>query len=77
MCQSVQSDRMSRGDDAAQKVRMPARLVPQAEPGGRGVQIRTKFEGSLRGQWQPAFEAIQGFRMIIGRAAELEPVLPV
>ncbi len=56
---------------------MPSRLVPQAEPGRGGAQVRAEFKGALRGQGQPALEAVQGLRLVVGRAAELEPVFPV
>ena len=60
-----------------QQVWMAPRLIHQAEPGGRGSQIRAEGQGPLRGQGQAALEAIQGLGLVIGRAAELEPVLPV
>jgi len=64
-------------DDAPEEQGMPAGLVPEAEPGGGGTQIRAELQGALRGQGQPAFEAVQGLGLVIGWAAELEPVLPV
>ena len=73
----MQCDGVALRDDAPQQVRMPSRLIPQAEPGRRRAQIRTELKGTFRGQGQPALEAIQGLRPVIGRAAELEPVLPV
>jgi hypothetical protein len=77
MRQAMQPDGVACGNDAAHQFRMPTRLVPQAEPGGRGTQVRAKFEGALRGQGQTALEAVQGLGLIVGRAAQLEPVLPV
>ena len=56
---------------------MAPRLVPKAEPGGRGPQVRTQRQGPLCGQGQTALEVVQGTRGVEGRAAELEPVLPV
>lgn len=63
--------------DAPQQVRMAPGLVSQAEPGGLGAEFRTEGQRPLRGQRQPALEAFQGLGLVIGRAAELEPVLPV
>ena len=73
----MQRDGVALCHDAAQQVRMPSGLIPQAEPGRRRPQVRTEFKGTLRGQGQPALEAIQGLRLVVGRAADLEPVLPV
>ena len=56
---------------------MPSRLIPQTEPGRGGAQVSAEFEGPLRSQGQPALEAIQGLGLVVGRATELEPVLPV
>ncbi len=56
---------------------MASGLVPQAEPGGCGAQVCAERQGVFRGKGQPALEAIQGVRLVVGRAAELEPVLPI
>jgi len=73
----MQTNGMALGDDAAEERRMPPGLVPQAEPGRGGTQVLAKLQGALRGQGQPALEAVQGLRLVVGRTAELEPVLPV
>ena len=77
MGQAMQADGVALRDDAPQQLRMPPGLIPQAEPGGRGAQVRAELQGPLRGQGQPALEAVQGLGLVVGRAAELEPVLPV
>ena len=77
MRQPVQADGVASAGDAAQQRGMAPGLVAQAEPGGRGTQIGAEAQGALRGQGQPALEAVQGLRLVVGRAAELEPVLPI
>lgn len=77
MGQPVQADGMAFPGDAPQQAGMALGLVPQAEPGGRGAEFRAEGQRPLRGQRQPALEAVQGLGLVIGRAAELEPVLPV
>jgi hypothetical protein len=73
----VQTDGVAFPDDPAQQVRVALGLVRQAEPSGLGAQVRTELQGLLGGQGQPALEAVQGLGLVVGRAAELEPVLPV
>lgn len=73
----MESDGVAGARDAAQQCGMAPGLVAQAEPGGRGAQIGAEFQRALRGQGQPALETVQGPRLIVGRAAELKPVLPI
>lgn len=68
---------MALSGDPAEQVRVAPGLVAQAEPRGLGLQLGAEGQGRLRGLRQPAFEAIQGLGPVVGRAAELEPVLPV
>lgn len=77
MREAVQADGVARRHDAAQQGRVAPGLVPQAEPSGRGPQVGAERQGQLSGLRQPALEAVQGFGPVVGRAAELEPVLPV
>ncbi len=77
MGEPVQADGMAFRHDAPQQGWMARSLVPQTEPGGRSTQLRTEGQRPFRGQRQPALEAVQGLGLVIGRAAELEPVLPI
>jgi len=58
MGEAMETDGVARLHDAPQQPRVTPGLVPQAEPGGLGLQIRAKGEGSLRGQGQAAFETV-------------------
>ncbi len=75
--QAMQTNGMATRDDATQQLWVAPGLVPQTEPGGRGSKVRAELQGTFRGQGQPTFETIQSLWLVIGRAAELEPVLPV
>ena len=77
MGQPVQGDGVTFSHDAAQQLRMATRLIPQTEPGRRGAQVGAERQGALGGQVQPAFEAVQRLGLVVGLAAELEPVLPI
>jgi hypothetical protein len=77
MGQPVQTNGVALRHDAPQQAGMAYGLVPQTEPGGRGAQLRTEGQRPFRGQRQPALEAVQGLGLVIGWAAELEPVLPI
>ena len=77
MGEAMKADGMSFLHDAPQQLRMALGLVPQAEPGGRGTEIGAQRQGPFRGQGQTALEAVQGLGLVVGRAAELEPVLPI
>jgi hypothetical protein len=77
MRQPVQTNGVTLRNDAPQKVGMSPRLIPQTKPCGRGTEIRAEFQGPVRDQRQTALEAVQGLGLVIGRAAELEPVLPI
>ena len=57
--QPMQRDSVALRDDLPQQVRVPSCLIPQTEPGGGSPQVRAEFKGALRGQGQPALEAIQ------------------
>lgn len=63
--------------DAAEQRRVAPCLVAQAEPGGRGAQVGAEAQRQLRGPRQAALEAVQSLRLVVGWAAELEPVFPV
>lgn len=73
----MQADPVAFRHDAPQQRQVPTGLVTQAEPGGLGAQIRAENQRQLRGLRQAALEAVQGLGLVVGRAAELEPVLPV
>ena len=77
MREPVQADGVALARDVPQQRGVAPGLVAQAEPGGLGAELCAKRQRPLRGQRQPALEAIQGLRLVEGRAAELEPVLPV
>ena len=77
MRQAMQANGVALSGNAPQQTRVAQGLVPQAEPGGRGAQVGTEIQRPLRGQRQPALVAVQGLGLVIGRAAELEPVLPI
>ncbi len=73
----MQADGVPGVGDAAQQGGVAPGLVAQTEPGGRGSQVCAELQGELRGQGQAALEAVQGLWPVVGRTAELEPVLPV
>jgi len=73
----MQADGVALGRHAPQQGGMAPGLIAQAEPGGRGTELGAEGQRPLRGQRQPALEAIQGLGLVKGRAAELEPVLPI
>jgi hypothetical protein len=77
MSQTMQGDGMTLREDASQQSWMPTGLVAQAEPGGLGAQVGAERQGPLRGQLDAGLVAVQGPGLVIGRAAELEPVLPI
>ena len=77
MGQAVEGDLVAGAGDPPEQRRMAGRLVAEAEPGGPGPQVVAQVEGAFRGQFQAVFEMVQGPGAVEGRAAKLEPVLPV
>jgi hypothetical protein len=77
MGEPMQPNGMALVSDSAKQAGMPMGLVGKAEPSGPSPRFRAKGQSQIRGQRQTTLELVQSIRLIIGRAAELEPILPI
>jgi hypothetical protein len=75
--EAVQTDAMPCGGDARDQLRMALRLIAQAEPGARGVEITQQQKGQIRSSFKAILETIQRVGPIKRGSAELKPVLPI
>ena len=73
----MEADGVARSGNAPEQLRVATGLIPQTEPGGLGAQLSAELQGPLRDQRQAALELVQGLGLVVGRATELKPVLPV